>query len=362
MKEKVAAAFSANARTYNEHARVQRRASEIFLDYLKEFEGSLPAGPVLEIGCGTGFVTGGLLNLSGQRHHVITDLAPAMVRLCEETLGRDFPEASMEFLVMDGEALQEKSSFGLVVSGFTIQWFSSLGASLENLVESLVPGGLLALSFQGEGSFEEWKKICEKENLPFSANPLPDGRTVAQILQRAGCHVKIFSGRMVETHPSPKHFFRSLGAIGAGTSLSEEKRDPMLLSRIMKAWTRACGGRPVEVSYRMHFVFAVKQEDERAARNKSILHPPFPLAEASEAEGLGEGSTDLPLPVTVAEVPEARGLGEGSANLPLPLAVAEAPEAEGRGEGSFSGRMQPGKQPEEKKGYIEWQTFPDVFL
>ncbi|TYT74649.1 methyltransferase domain-containing protein [Desulfobotulus mexicanus] len=384
MKEKVAAAFSAKAHTYNEHARVQRRASEIFLDYLKDFSGNMPEAPVLEIGCGTGFVTRGLLTLSGERHHLITDIAPAMVELCGADLRRDFPEASMDFSVMDGEVLQKKSSFGLVVSGFTIQWFTNLASSLEALVEALLPGGLLALSFQGDGSFAEWKNICDKENLPFSANPLPDGATVAQILQRAGCHVKIFSGRMVESYPSPKHFFRSLGAIGAGTSLLKEQRDPMLLSRIMKSWTRACGGRPVEVSYRVHFVFAVKPEDELATRNKSILYPPFPLAETPEARGLGEesadrpfpvavaealeargrgeGSTDLPLPLAVAEALEAGGRGEGSTDLPLPLAVAEALEAGGRGEGTFSGNNQSEEQSEESKGYIEWQTFPDVFL
>ncbi|MCW7754173.1 methyltransferase domain-containing protein [Desulfobotulus sp. H1] len=320
MKEKVAAAFSAKAHTYNEHARVQRRASEIFLDYLKDFSGNLPEAPVLEIGCGTGFVTKGLITLSGGRHHVITDLAPAMVELCEANLRRDFPAASMDFLVMDGEVLRENSSFGLVVSGFTIQWFTNLAQSLASLVDSLVPGGLLALSFQGEGSFTEWKKICEKENLPFSANPLPEGQVVAQILQKTGCRVTIYSGRMVESYPSPKYFFRSLGAIGAGTPLSEEKTDPRLLARIMKAWSRECEGRPAEVSYRVYFVFAQKPEDAAATRTKTILY------------------------------------------TPLPLVVAETLEARGWGEGAFLGNTQSVKRTEEKKGCVEWQTFPDVFL
>lgn len=260
MKERVAASFSAKAESYEAHARVQRRAAETLLEHLDVEVRSLPEGPVLEIGCGTGFVSRGLAGFSGGRKLFFTDLAPAMVAACEASLSPLFPEASMDFSVMDGEALDEEDRFALLVSAFTLQWFSGLGETLGRFVKALLPGGLLALSFQGEGSFAEWKALCEEEHLPFSANPLPKGIFVAETLKKLGCRVQLYSGLMVESYPEPKYFFRALAGIGAGTSFSEEKRDPRLLSRLMAAWKKKAAGGSVSVTYHTHFILAFRPE------------------------------------------------------------------------------------------------------
>ncbi|MDY0163349.1 methyltransferase domain-containing protein [Desulfobotulus sp.] len=274
MKERVAASFSAKAVSYEAHARVQRRAAMMLLEHLKAQSLRLPEGPVLEIGCGTGFVSRGLAGFSGDRELFFTDLAPAMVAACEESLRPLFPGVSMDFSVMDGEALHEENRFALLVSAFTLQWFSELGESLGRFAKALVPGGLLALSFQGEGSFSEWKTLCEEEKLSFSANPLPKGYVVAETLKNLGCRVVLQSGSMVESYPEPKYFFRALAAIGAGTSLSEEKRDARALSRLMAAWKKKAAGGPVFVTYRTHFILAFRPENPE--EKGSLLCRTFP--------------------------------------------------------------------------------------
>lgn len=98
-KQRVAAHFDAAARaeTYDAAARVQRLIAE---DLAVRVSGlGLPHHPrVLEVGCGTGFLTAALVDRLPEPHITATDIAPAMVRA---TADLKLPGVSAH--VMDGE-------------------------------------------------------------------------------------------------------------------------------------------------------------------------------------------------------------------------------------------------------------------
>ena len=56
MKPDVAGSFSSAARQYDLYASVQRKAADRLVEFLQPFIRFVD-GPVLEFGCGTGFIT-----------------------------------------------------------------------------------------------------------------------------------------------------------------------------------------------------------------------------------------------------------------------------------------------------------------
>jgi len=99
-KAAIARSFDSAARSYDAHAPVQRRVARQLARHIASLP--LPARPrILEIGCGTGFLSGALFARYPEGRFVFTDLSPAMARRCREKLARRGGHA--QFAVMDGE-------------------------------------------------------------------------------------------------------------------------------------------------------------------------------------------------------------------------------------------------------------------
>lgn len=116
LKAAVAAAFSSAADTYDDSAGLQREVAERLAGRIAGLP--LPGQPrILEIGCGTGFLSRALCSLNPSAL-VVTDISQAMLARCRETLG-DIRTA--RFLTMDGEEPRAAagSGFDLICSSLT---------------------------------------------------------------------------------------------------------------------------------------------------------------------------------------------------------------------------------------------------
>ena len=98
IKAAIAAAFSAAAGSYDAAAGVQRRVAGELAQRIARLPLDQPR--VLEIGCGTGFLSRELLALD-PRELLLTDIAPTMIGRCRATLA---PSTKMRFAVLDGFA------------------------------------------------------------------------------------------------------------------------------------------------------------------------------------------------------------------------------------------------------------------
>ena len=175
----VAARFARAARTYERHAGLQRDVAAKLAEYLPRLEHPR----VLEVGCGTGFLTRHLLQRYVQGDFLITDLAPEMVAQCraryESRNGR-----SILFDTMDGEAPGCDGSFDLVALSMTLQWFTDPLAGLRRLTRLLKPGGHLLYAAPGAGSLVEWQTVLEKCGLPRGSVEMPDLPQVVDLEER----------------------------------------------------------------------------------------------------------------------------------------------------------------------------------
>ena len=136
MKEILSRRFSRFAETYEKWAIPQRETAKRLVEFVK------PSGLVLDVGCGTGFVT----SLIPAPSVVIgIDLSPGMARHYSNFRG--------PCIVGDAEALPFRdSSFDFVLSSFTIHW-TRIEESLKEMIR--VSRGSVGLAIPVEGSLRE---------------------------------------------------------------------------------------------------------------------------------------------------------------------------------------------------------------
>jgi malonyl-CoA O-methyltransferase len=156
-KQRIGHAFGAAAAGYDDHAGVQRIVARTVADLAQRQAGVRSDADlrprVLEVGCGTGFLTRDIQAIWPQAELVATDLAPEMV-------GRMADGAMLAgtFLPMDGEQPWfEGPWFDLILSSLAFQWFDDMAGAIDRLVGLLRPGGSLIFSTMGERSFAAWR-------------------------------------------------------------------------------------------------------------------------------------------------------------------------------------------------------------
>lgn len=239
LKRQVEKNFSRAAATYDQHARQQRLAAERLL---REAGGAaLVEGPVLEIGCGTGLLSEGLARLLPRREILFTDLSPEMLGVCRQrVLAGCGPQPRFAWQVLDGERLAAAGCYALIVSGFALHWFQDVEGAWQRLVQALRPGGLLLCSYQGEGSFPQWRAQCARLGLQCTANPLPSPWRLQRALAGLPARARFWQQQVELRYASARDFFRSLKCTGASTCLGGARLAPAQFRRLLAAWDESC--------------------------------------------------------------------------------------------------------------------------
>lgn len=217
-------AFGQAAKQYDQAALVQKKCAIRLLEEVDRVCPDLPSGKMIEIGCGTGFLTQGLIKKMGDRPLEITDLSQSMLTVCQQQISQINHSSEITFKTLDGELWQPASrSYALIISSFVVQWFQQLEPTLDRWMSALKPGGKILMSFPTCHSFPEWKAVCQSLDLPFTGNPLPDPGAIAQFLASCPVHTHSWQESIGISFTSAREFFRGLKQIGAGTSFSQAK-------------------------------------------------------------------------------------------------------------------------------------------
>ncbi len=99
---------------------------------------------ILDLGCGTGTLTGSLLPLA--RRVVGVDNSKTMIDKAKEQ------NSDMEFFVCDALKLPFEHEFDVVFSNAVFHWISDHNLLLDNIHRALKPKGMLICEFGGEGN------------------------------------------------------------------------------------------------------------------------------------------------------------------------------------------------------------------
>jgi len=206
-KARIVRAFSSRAASYDDAATLQQTVARRLAERIVS-PAAAPPRRILEIGCGTGFLSVRLAHLFPESDLLLTDIAPVMLSRCRSRLGDRH-----RYQVLDGERPEDLTGqFDLIASSLAFQWFADLRGGLRSLSRLLAPGGQMLFATLGSRTFTEWRQVhadrgldCGVHNYPSAEDfPWPDGLS----------H-KVDSELVVQAHATGADFVRSLKVLGA---------------------------------------------------------------------------------------------------------------------------------------------------
>lgn len=229
IKRAVGRAFGA-ASGYDEAAHIQRDVADRLARKIAALP--LPEKPrILEIGCGTGFLTSALRGLGVDGEWMVTDLSPEMVMRCRERLGQG---EGVRYLAMDGERLPfaDGARFDLICSSLAFQWLEDLPGTIAALTGRLAPGGHLAFATLASGSFGDWQALYGGD----SPADYPSAAAFAGMAP-AGTVAAVDEFQRVHPFATGLEFLRHFREIGAHVRRGGERPlPPGQLRRAMRAF------------------------------------------------------------------------------------------------------------------------------
>lgn len=222
-KDLIQARFSKSLASYNENARIQKKMAERLTSFLtrKNYEN------ILEIGCGTGFLTE-LLNTALEfKNYTAIDI----VEDCSKYIEKINP--NINFIQADIENFTLEFTPDLIISNASLQWVENFEEIIIMLKNSLNKDGELVLSTFGNENFKEISFITGKTLDYYSIkeleNMFPESIITPEI------HIMAFE--------TPKDVLKHLQLTGVNAieNKSWTKKD---LSKFENSYRNLCVKRP----------------------------------------------------------------------------------------------------------------------
>ena len=272
-KKKMAYSFSRSADVYDSKATLQK---EVASKLRKKIEMRFKSDDrILDVGCGTGFLSLPLLE-TGARIHAI-DMAAGMISLIQ----RKTPQRRNIFLaIADGEYLPYMGqAFDMIISSLTYHWIFNLEEAFHEAFRVLKEGGGFHFALPGRESLLELR-IAYSEVLNGNTAPLPplvnfpSKEQVEDAMRQSGFRsFEITRHTITRIYPDFINFLRSMKMIGAGNPFQPQSgtlKSRTALRAIGKIYhERHSEKNGVRASYEILFCSARKPHPVRTGIDKT---------------------------------------------------------------------------------------------
>lgn len=240
--------FSKAAGSYEKEAMVQRRIAATLTDLL---QGYLPVPrirQILEIGCGTGIFSRGLIQAFAPSRLWLNDLCPEMVNHLQDILDRN-----VTFEPGDAEKYAFRSTYNLIASCSALQWFKDPEAFFAKAHALLEPDGILAFSTFGKENLREVTAITH-QGLPYLS--------LREITGRLSAGYEIIHAseeRIIKTFPTPIEVLYHLKRTGV-TGVGQQQWTKEHLRRFCSEYHRLFNvDRALPLTYHPIYIIAKKK-------------------------------------------------------------------------------------------------------
>ncbi len=177
--KKITASFSKAAPIYDDLTGLHRTIAD---ELVMRIDTALPAKTVLDIGCGTGYLTHQLKKNFSIAHVTGIDAAEGMIQQAQ----MKYPDIS--FKLANALSLPfEEHSIDLIVSNLAYQWIRPLEESFVQVKNVLSPQGCFHMAIFGKDTCGELMTTLQAVGLT-PLERLPDIEEVKCALDRAGFH------------------------------------------------------------------------------------------------------------------------------------------------------------------------------
>ncbi|HBO85151.1 MAG: hypothetical protein A2073_07290 [Deltaproteobacteria bacterium GWC2_42_11] len=226
IKQRIKQQFSSSAQNYDSKAGFQKKIAEELLEYLvpQLATCNLQLATILDIGCGTGFLSIPLAQTFSDAHISACDMAHAMAKTAKIKYSSLITHHPSLFLTADCEYLPYKdSTFDMLASSLTFQWLLHHGTVFSEAHRVLKKGGIFSFSMLGQNTlrelrmcYKEANAVSNKDGIPrFMSFPHKD--EVCEQLEKTGFSgISAVVSPEVEEYPDMMGLLRVLKTIGAG--------------------------------------------------------------------------------------------------------------------------------------------------
>lgn len=210
-KSRIKQSFAKAANTYDGVAELQRQVGRELLSFvdIKQCQGVL-----LDLGCGTGFLTSELVAGANHGSMIAVDIAHAMLKTTQAKL---LKESTLKYVCADAEFLPFTSgSVDHLFSNLALQWCQNLSAVFFDIKRVLKAEGQLVFSTFGPKTLQELKTVWATVDHYNHVNDFYSQADIQQFLENAGFKdIKIVSHSYVSTYPSVRFLMQELKGLGA---------------------------------------------------------------------------------------------------------------------------------------------------
>lgn len=205
MNRSVNARFSHSASTYEQHSSLQKSIA----DYVSAKAAIIEdIDSILEIGCGTGFLTESIIKKCKGKPITALDMSESMLARAKKRLSNQ----KIEWLLGDLLHLDIKRKFDLIASSSALHWIQPLNLAFSNLAAHLHSSGYVVFSMMLDGTFKELRESrrAAAPNKKDSVK-LPSEEDVLNALHFNGFEVTEHEREVMTTqHESAETFLRSI--------------------------------------------------------------------------------------------------------------------------------------------------------
>ena len=210
-KARIKRSFAAASVTYDSVAVLQRTVGK---ELLHSIDAAKLTGTLLDLGCGTGFLTGELLAYSNHEATIALDIALSMLQTTQAKLAN---KRNISYICADAEHLPLAwQSIDSVLSNLALQWCSNLEAVFIDIKRTLKPEGQLVFSIFGPQTLRELKSAWATVDNYNHVNAFYSEAQLQQFLQQAGFkNVQIKSKLYTPRYESVWTLMQELKNLGA---------------------------------------------------------------------------------------------------------------------------------------------------
>lgn len=248
----IASRFSAAAERYDAHACLQQSAAARLCALLPE---ALAPQAIIDLGCGTGELVGGLQQRYPRARLTGIDRAPGMVALCRERWADD-PDTT--FQVADIATVAQPGEADLIASSFAFQWLADGPACLRAWAQRLSPGSVFALAVPVAGSLERLAdRYQAATGNPFPGLTYPPAEAYCEAAVAAGLEPQLVEQADLEwPGDSTLDLLRALRGLGALATPAAGTMPPATAGALRRLLRRDENGRD---GFRVLYLIAARR-------------------------------------------------------------------------------------------------------
>ena len=226
-KSKILKSFNTRASTYDKYSLIQKEVSVRMIEKLKFIK--ISPKNILDLGCGTGYLSLLLKKLYPNVHITCLDFSPEMLSHCK------LKESAFETVCADIEDLPfKKPQYDIIVSGLTLHWCKEIEKIFYDIYNILNENGIFIFTTVGPDTLSELKETYKLVDDKDHINIFHDMHTYGDLLLNIGFDDPVVDvEKIIMEYSSVQNVFNSIKKIGANT-LTHSHRNKLTKSMYKK--------------------------------------------------------------------------------------------------------------------------------